>query len=327
MEETEIDILIAKVLSNEATPEEQALLQTWRGESDENEAYFHESSRAFDLFSGEGFAPQVEAAWEKVNERVSNDEGRVVPLFAKRGWLRVAAAIFLVAGLSVVINYLINVSPKQELKIVADINPKQEDLPDGSQVRVEQNSSITYAESENGERVVKLKGGAFFSVVHYDKKPFVVQVQDVLVKDIGTAFQVTESKDGNTVEVKVDEGEVQFYSVKSSGLRLVKGESAVYDRVSDSFKKSLATTLESAAGFGSRLLLFNDSPLSDVLARVNAAYGSHVVLADPESGNCRLSVNFDNQPFEVVMDVITETLDLSRQQKGDTLILSGNGCK
>jgi len=325
MEETEIDILIAKVLSGEANGEEQTLLDAWRSERAANESYFLKSRHAFGLFSGADFAPATEAAWQRMTSRISGDEGRVVPLRGNRQWFKAAAAFLLIASLTVLLTYVFNAN-HQDMKIVAVNEIKQQDLPDGSVARVEKNSSVTYSEAGNGERIVRLKGSAHFKVVHNEQKPFVVQVQDLLVKDIGTAFQVSESSDGNSVSVKVDEGVVQFYSAKNSGMRLVQGESGVYDRITGSFKKALGNTVEAAAGFGSRLLQFRDSRLSEVLARVNAAYGSNVVLENSDAGNCRLSVEFNNQPFEIVMDVITETLELKQRQQGDTLILSGNGC-
>ncbi len=64
-------------------------------------------------------------------------------------------------------------------------------LPDGSQVWLNAESSITYPVNFAGsERKVKITGEAYFEVVHNHSRPFRVQAGDQLIEDVGTAFNV-----------------------------------------------------------------------------------------------------------------------------------------
>jgi transmembrane sensor len=62
------------------------------------------------------------------------------------------------------------------------------------------------------DRKVKLSGEAFFSVKHEEEKPFVIEAEDVLVRDIGTEFNLKAYPDKDTIEIIVTQGEVQFYT-------------------------------------------------------------------------------------------------------------------
>ena len=64
-------------------------------------------------------------------------------------------------------------------------------LPDGSVVTLHKHATITYPLGLKGrEREVHLEGAAFFFVVHNPSRPFVVQVNDITVKVIGTSFTI-----------------------------------------------------------------------------------------------------------------------------------------
>src|SRR6185437_803940 len=63
------------------------------------------------------------------------------------------------------------------------------ELPDGTKVWLNAASSIHYPLSFKGkERLVKITGEAYFEVVHNSAQPFKVQVGNMEIEDIGTAF-------------------------------------------------------------------------------------------------------------------------------------------
>ncbi|MEO5650093.1 MAG: FecR domain-containing protein [Ginsengibacter sp.] len=83
-------------------------------------------------------------------------------------------------------------------------------LSDGSKVWINVGSSLTYqaAFTEN-ERKVKITGEAYFEVVHNEKMPFIVQNGDLMIRDLGTHFNVNTYEDEPTEKVTLLEGSVR----------------------------------------------------------------------------------------------------------------------
>ncbi|MCG8385224.1 MAG: anti-sigma factor, partial [Cytophagales bacterium] len=59
---------------------------------------------------------------------------------------------------------------------------------------------------------------------------------------------------------------------------------------------------------------------------VNEAYNASVRLEGPTEG-CALTVTFDNEEFENVLEVISSTLNYELTRDQGAYILKGNGCQ
>lgn len=97
-------------------------------------------------------------------------------------------------------------------------------LPDGTKVWLNAASSLRYPVSFTGQgkqRVVELKGEAYFEVVHDARKPFQVKTKGALIEDLGTSFNVSAYEDDSSVKTTLVEG-----IVKVGGVRLKPGEQA-----------------------------------------------------------------------------------------------------
>ena len=102
---------------------------------------------------------------------------------------------------------------------------EQVELPDGSLVSLNKESSISYSNSFD-PRIVKLTGEAFFSVTEGDN-PFQVVTENGEVTVLGTEFNVSSRLDKIVVEVK--NGEVKLKTGKGKHSRgLKKGQSGIY---------------------------------------------------------------------------------------------------
>lgn len=82
-------------------------------------------------------------------------------------------------------------------------------LCDGTKISLNAGSRLEYPTSFNGEqRCVKLKGEAYFEVAKDKKHPFVVDLQDIDIKVLGTKFNVRAYK-GENCWVNLAEGSVE----------------------------------------------------------------------------------------------------------------------
>ena len=86
-------------------------------------------------------------------------------------------------------------------------------LPDGSTIILSNGSKIRFEKSfENGERLVNLKGEAYFDVVSNFNDPFIVNTGEAMVQVTGTRFSVSAIKNSDEIAVQVNSGKVLFYN-------------------------------------------------------------------------------------------------------------------
>ncbi len=85
-------------------------------------------------------------------------------------------------------------------------------LEDGSKITLNTNSHIEVNFSKSQRDVRLLKGEAFFSVAHDEKRPFLVFANDGIVRAVGTAFSVHLKDDG--INVLVSEGSVELSAIE-----------------------------------------------------------------------------------------------------------------
>jgi len=148
-------------------------------------------------------------------------------------WLKrvVAASLLLVVSLGV---WQMSVSGLPEQKpffVVKSGDKAQLVLPDGSAVKLNSASSLTYDFSDRSVRKVSLTGEAFFEVSKDKSKPFIVQVGELNIEVLGTSFNVSSYGEGNLIETSLLEG-----SIKLSGENLAHdyvlhpSEKAIYNR-------------------------------------------------------------------------------------------------
>lgn len=325
-----IDNLIARVLSGEADEAEQKELQVWVAASPENAAYLETSRQIFTRMDSLKTLHRVDTkkAWDKLNQRLESESGAKVIPMGRRSAFRAAASLLLIASLTVVLVLVFRSSPEPPLVLASASSSVTKDLPDGSKVVLNKNSEITYQANKFGSREVKLKGEAYFDVVHDDAKPFVISVGGIVIKDIGTAFNVKALEGSDTIEVYVESGEVQFYyrNNENSGLNLKQGEKAIYKRSTGGFHKFVPDINENISSYKSKIFHFNAAMLRDVVRQINTVYGSDIQLSNDMLGQCRLSVDFNQEDLELIITIISETLDLQVERSGNTVLLKGNAC-
>lgn len=323
-----IDDLIAKVLAGEASREEVDLLEGWMDETPDNRMYFEQTENLFAQVDNFKLENKVDTAkaWEKLNTRISESETKVIPLFKRPNSLRIAASIVLLAVLGLILNYVFDNTAPEPVMLSAKTKVLEQKLPDGSTVTLNKNTEIAYVVNKKNVRQVKLKGEAYFEVVHNEEVPFEITIGDVVIKDIGTAFNVKALPGSNIIEVWVESGEVQFYSESSKGLTLVKGEKALYDKTTKQFTKSIPNPVENTISYKSRIFQFRENTLREVLAQVNEVYGTSIRLSDERLGNCRVTTLFNNEDLETLLSIIAETLDLEIERSGDVITLKGQPC-
>lgn len=144
-------------------------------------------------------------------------------------------------------------------------------LPDGSQVWLNAMSSITYPSSFSGkERLVQLKGEAYFEIAKNPEKPFKVDVTGKQkIEVLGTHFNVEAYLEDNEIKTTLLEGSVKL-STSNREVRLKPGQMAVNDLEKELTIKQ--ADLEEVMAWKNGLFVLNDVNLKDVMKKASRWY-------------------------------------------------------
>jgi transmembrane sensor len=326
----DMDDLIGKVLAGEATAPEQETVMRWRKQSEANEKYFNQLNHIFDKAGAASVQVEFDAdeAWSKVKSQLNKSDGKVIPISRTPYFspLRVAATVFLLVAVSMVI-YLKTAPPVQTLAVESEITTREDTLPDGSTAFLNKKTELKFEYNPREKtRKVKLKGEAYFTVKHEEEKPFIIEADEILVRDIGTEFNLKAYPDKDTIEIIVTHGEVQFYTKQDPGLNLKAGEKAIYSKRTKEFYRIEKPDTNTLA-YKTKVFSFNNTDLRSVVALLNEVYNSKIKLGSESLYSCRLTANFKEDNPEIIVEVIAETMGLELTKKDDEFILNGKGCE
>ena len=179
-------------------------------------------------------------------------------------WLGAVAASLLVAVLGG--RMLDSMSRLQAQPYASDVGQNRDlALPDGTRVALGGASSITASYADDLRKIELREGEAFFNVTH-ERRPFEVVAGPVLIRDLGTAFNVRRT--GDRVAVAVTEGRVRVTPPGGAdALEAAAGQQVLYDPRHGVSIGPIA--VDDATAWRGRRLEFVNEPLFVVVASIN----------------------------------------------------------
>lgn len=214
------DTFLARWLNNELTPDELKEFEA----SNEFEHY-QQIKDTMGKVSALNF--DTDGEWDRL--KTARTPTKVRKLGSVHRWAA-AAAILLILGIGIVYQW----QAQKDVPFVTETiaaTKSSVDLPDGSDIKLNSESSISYdPKSWNEKRVVKLSGEAFFQVKK--GQSFIVETAIGGVEVLGTSFNVRE-RDGvfdvlcYTGKVHVSSHGSSLILAKGDGVRLQKGENPI----------------------------------------------------------------------------------------------------
>lgn len=324
--------LIARYLSGEAGEGEMRELASWLKESADNEILFREMSIAANLVDAAAVERVVDAdeEWRNFNDKIAKQpkltvvDGGTRSRFFLYRWQAVAAVF---VALVVAVWALVRLTSGPDMiTLTADGSRCPFRLPDGTLV-VMNRGTISYPDKfASDQRFVELTGEAWFEVAHDSLHPFIVGAGDLRLKVLGTKFYIESKNEGGSASVVLDEGSVALYreSRKEEPLVLVPGDRATVSP--DQMTKTVNTNPNYIAWKTGRIS-FNNEPLSEVAAVLSKVYEKNIMLGNSAMANCRLTADFDQLSLDAILQIVSSTLDLKVEKHGETILLSGKGCR
>ncbi|PLW93478.1 MAG: hypothetical protein C0592_05930 [Marinilabiliales bacterium] len=330
-ESTYYENLITRYFSGEAGENEIAELSSWLRESEANRDVFIQFRNAWHAL-GEDLVMEsidIDQEWSELEAKLSS--GKMVEMGRRRTIrvvTRIAAAVIILLGIGFLFRSMIFGGDKT-IEVLAQNEVIETTLPDGSKVTLNAGSTLEYPKNidENDQRTVELRGEAHFEVAHNPEKPFIVSAGDYRVEVLGTSFYVNTNGPEGKIQVILIEGSVAVYHKYKPEEKTILEPGQQAEAQPETKEISTGNTFEEYfMVWKTRSMSFENERLDRVISIVSKAYNIPITLKNPASGNCRLSVSFEDQTLESVLKVLESTLDLQISKDGKGYIVDGQAC-
>jgi transmembrane sensor len=179
-------------------------------------------------------------------------------------------------------------------------------LSDGSKVRLDTNSRIT-AQMGAQRSIALIRGQALFDVVHMASRPMTVRAGPVMIRDLGTRFDVR--RDDQQVRVTLVDGAVQI-SDQASGKRwsLAPGQQITAGRAAPSPPHTI--DVERATDWTRGHLTFDELPLSLATAEINRYTRQPIRLEAPDLNGAKVSGIFNQSDPQEFASAVAKLYNL-----------------
>ena len=342
--------LLKKYLKGETTPEENATVDQWYlslqdGPDDVSlldplELSFVQS-KLFDRISSQIQVPLKDTPLQKQR---SKSFFLVTPL-------KLAAAITAIAVIGIGAILFINQKglpslQQQQIVLLANgmkkvINDtetvRRVMMEDGSVITLKPNSSIEYPESFASDvRKISLKGEAFFDVSKDKNRPFIISTSQLMVKVLGTSFNVVAYEGAREASVAVKTGKVSVVKSNPVVTRereveeviLTPNQEVVYNTAENLFSKKLvaepAVILEKPTLFETQ---YDGAPVVNILSVLEQNYGIDIEYDEEVLSNCILTTSMAEEGLYERIQIICKAIGAEYEINNASILIKSKGCK
>ncbi|QEC43445.1 FecR family protein [Pseudobacter ginsenosidimutans] len=231
-------------------------------------------------------------------------------------WIGVAAAVVVLAVAGLL--YLYNTA--QDMVQTSFGELKEQQLPDGSKVTLNANSTITYSKGwdKGTEREVWLKGEAYF---HVSKTPakskFVVHTDRFDVVVTGTQFNVVNRSD--KTNIMLTEGSVTLITPDGKTHKMVPGD---FVEVNNRELQKKTGREENVLAWKDKKLIFENTPLHSALEKIEEHYGIRITIGNANIGNKPISAILPNDNLDVLLQALEATNEFHVIRKDGEIIIT-----
>ena len=212
-------------------------------------------------------------------------------------------------------------------------------LSDASKVQLFPKSKLSFSHSSfTNKREVFLTGEAFFDVQKNPTIPFFVYTKNLVTKVLGTSFKVKAYSGEKMASVVVTTGRVSVYkkenfsakngaSKQMDGVIVTPNQQVVYDFASNQLNKTIVEKPELLEKNGQNVFVFNSTPLKQVFAVLQNAYGITIMYDESVIDSCSLSASLGNESFYEKLDLICKAISASYETIDGVIFINSHGCK
>lgn len=227
--------LLSRILTGEANSEEKELFYGKLGEHKADEELFYEVKSLWLRSSTKENNINCDSDFNILWNRIKQPAKQSSYSIGKRIIQYAAIILFVlcIGGLSgyFISNNTVEVSDSGTQKYSAlKGSVSIVELADGTKVWLNSCSQLTYREDRKSKRrIAELKGEGYFEVNHREDSPLFIKVGNIVVRDLGTTFNIKAYPEDNYIETSLVEGKADILNDAGNSLVAMKpGESAIY---------------------------------------------------------------------------------------------------
>lgn len=298
-------------------PAQEADLNSWIGESEENRQEYFRILRLFDLSDNLSAMRNVDlsAGLAAVKKRIYSPASHgffyyfsriasilIIPLLIVSGWFFIHRSGEGSASFSAnTFQYETALGVRSQIV-----------LSDGTRVWLNSGSKIEYpGKFRKGSREVLLQGEAFFEVHSDPKNPFYVDLGDFKVKATGTKFNITNYPEDKNSSAYLSQGLVSI--VREDGRRevtlgkLKTGQANVFDKSLRKHSLVENADCEKYLGWLKGRLVFRNDFMAEVAVRLGRWFNAEIVLQDQELSDYFFTATFQDETLEQALDLLSRS--------------------
>lgn len=225
-------------------------------------------------------------------------------------------AVASVAALAVIFN-----SPKTETKVVTAQGARGSyTMPDGTVVHLNGGSTLAFDDSFNDrERKASISGSAYFDVAKNPDKPFILSLDNINLKVLGTSFTVVNDSALGKEEVILRSGSVDAES-RGKHVLMTPGDRISYG--SGGLVAESGVNASQLCRWWEDCLIFDNVPLPEVLSSLELRYQVEIRDRSHISPDTRLSMTVTDESLNDVMSMLAMLLPVRYQLYDKTILIT-----
>jgi len=315
------DSIISK-LRGTLSDEEAKIFTKWLNQDDHRQL-FEQLQLVWDNIQHQvaNYEPDLEYYWKELTARMDQDAEQAptttqVKRFFLKPFYKYVAAASILLFITFSAAYYLGINRSLEPAITesyASLTGKSKViLPDGSQVWLHSNTTLTYSSNpESNTREVSLNGEAYFDVEHDANKPFVVTAGKVAVKVHGTKFNVNAYTTENSILVSLHEGSVEM-KTEGKDVFLKPGEEGRFNKSNKQLDVNKGD-VAFAQSWTSDHLRFEKKSLREVCKYLSKWYSVDITIDTTIADNQAYSFTVRNEPLDEIARLLSRVNGLNYQ--------------
>jgi ferric-dicitrate binding protein FerR (iron transport regulator) len=258
-----------------------------------------------------------------VRELIIKDQKKVIRL----RWMKVAATILLLVGLSGSAGYFISRSSYQSTKLYTEIIVQKGErstvvLPDGSTVQLNSDSRLKFLSSFNsGNRHVTLEGEGLFTVKHDESNPFIVETPSFSIEDLGTVFNVSCYLNDQLETTFLESGKLKINIGNKEGVFLNPNESYSYNKITHESIKTIVQN-KRLTDWTKGFLTVDGETIGELAKKLERKYNIHFVFSDEEAKQHTYTGRIKDENLNTVLEALVFASSVKYVREKDTITLS-----
>jgi transmembrane sensor len=275
-----------------------------------------EKKQVLDFFKHEDLVPENEDMlriwWDQYENDIKGPSDKVLvniheiikikenDKYAHLKWLGIAVSMILLFSISYLLSTNNPSTDFQDLEMPQMVTKQTPsgvklrfELPDGSMVNLNSNSSLMFPEKFVNERNVVLEGEAYFEVAKKADQIFKVECFGLSTTVLGTSFNISSFEEVVVVSVTSGKVIIDFNDVNAQPVHLISGEQVKWDKLSGDTRVNQFNIYEATA-WKEGVLIFDDCGLCDIIKTLERWYGVEINVEDKRD-ICSLDWSYTGQ--------------------------------